>query len=1259
MKRQCDCAGGCGGPPEVALNRREFLGLLSAGTAGVILQTAALAQASAPDLAEWKRALLERGARRVYRSETHTDARMHLGGIGTGNLEIGADGRLTTWQLFNTLRDGHVPFYFAVRAGGVARLLQTAGGPDWPRVPRIEMVGEYPLAHLRFDDPALPVRVELTAFSPFEPMNTRLSSMPLAAFVFRLSNPAATPQTVSLAAFFQNPVGYDASEAPTGRARAVPGAGETERLRTNAHPKYGSNVNEPLHCGGARGLLFGAQAGREPTLDRPVAIFTAENLRLLKAPPPDRPKNLALDWIEKLPPAGALSDAAHTLVWLEEPALEMPEEELRRARDAVRAGATLVLSGRTLPLLDAYGAWSGGRPLAEVAVRPDMVFEDFETDYSKWSVEGTAFGSAPTSGPLRDQPPVSGFVGHAFANSFHGSDSAHGRLVSREFTVERNFIRFRIGGGNSGNLQVRLIVDGRTVRASTSAAEDGRLRPAVWDVREFVGRRAHIEIVDQKRGDFGHITVDQIAFTDVPCDGAVMALLEELLPGRFKAAAPVRAVSDPNTVRFEGLVLYPDADEAIAADGRRLLTRRVGKGRVVVVCGPVLDPAQAGVIEVRQRAYAFLCGQIGARYIPPEGALVTAPGFGTLTLIALRGEVTLETRFDDWATVWHTFTKRGAFGSPAEARANAPTPSGRTVNGAVAATVEVPPGGSVEVPFLLTWHYPNKYNDTKNHPEGEWIGCHSATLWPDAAAVAREAAEQFEELKRRTEAFGQALYDSTLPWWLLDCLSANAAIIRHTGVVFRIANGDVYGWEGSNGCCPPTCTHVWGYAQTMARLFPELEREMRRIDFKHQQRDDGGVNNRTAVPSPPHPTGERPFADGHASSILKAYREALNSPDERYFYEYWPHIRRAVEYLMKRDAESHGGQPAGYLEDAQWNTYDQALHGVTTFISGYYLAALRAAEEWARRVGADEAAARFRAIFTRGRDRLVELCWNGEYFQQHLPDYKRRAGEVGPGCMSDQLIGQWWAHQLGLGYILPEEKVRAALAAIFKYNWKSDLTGWPHSPRAFAGPGDKGLIICTWPRGGRPRHVMLYSDEVWTGIEYQVAAHMIYEGMLDEGLAIAKSARDRYDGVPRPPIPRNPWSEIECGGHYARAMASWSLLTALSGFEYDGPARRLGFAPRLRPERFKAFFTTAEGWGTFAQEVEANRHRVALQLVCGVLSLRTLELAPVSRLSPRKLVARLDGREVTATMKIINRFRMQFDPALRLTGGARLVLELI
>ncbi len=121
---------------------------------------------------------------------------------------------------------------------------------------------------------------------------------------------------------------------------------------------------------------------------------------------------------------------------------------------------------------------------------------------------------------------------------------------------------------------------------------------------------------------------------------------------------------------------------------------------------------------------------------------------------------------------------------------------------------------------------------------------------------------------------------------------------------------------------------------------------------------------------------------------------------------------------------------------------------------------------------------------------------------------------------------------------------------------------------------------------------MLYSDEVWTGIEYQVAAHMIYEGLIEDGLALVKAARERYDGLPRPPIQRNPWNEIECGGHYARAMSSWSLLLALSGWEYDGPGQSLRFTPRHTPERVSHATGKSESdlWRQIDRDIPSVRH---------------------------------------------------------------------
>ena len=1204
--RKCNCSGNCG--PQT-LSRREFIGLVGAGTAATLLATPAWGAFDLPadEMQRWRQALFAPTKPRLYLSDMHTDARMHLGGIGTGNFEIGADGQFTTWQLFNTLRDGQVPFCFAAQAGGTTKLLQTAGGPDWPRVKQIEMTGEYPVAVLRFRDPDLPVQIELSAFSPFAPLDTEFSSLPVAAFVFRIQNPSQHKRDVSLAALMQNPVGYEA----------------TAENGTLANAAFGGNVNEVLDEKGAGGLFMRAEAGSEPTLDTPVTLFTAANLKALYGPPADRPKNLSLEVLDAKPLQTAqLSHPSHTVLWLEEPSTAITEPFLRAAYDTVQAGATLLFSGRTMPLLEAYASWTGGKPVQEATHRPDVLFKDFEQGYGNWKVEGEAFGKEPAHGTLPDQNPVSGFLGQGLVNSYFNGDDTTGRLISKDFTIERRIIRFLVGGGSHSGTQIRLLVNGKVVRA-TAGKDNEHLEPASWDVDQLQGQTAHIEIVDEAKGGWGHINVDQIEFSDMPANQAAMTLLEKLLPARFSAIKPADNAGDvARPVRFENLVLQPGATQKTTADGRTLLRWPVGKGRVVVVDGAVLDPVSAGLSHQRQMAYAFVCGLVGAKYTTSGGRQhPKAPGFGTLALAALAGKTSVLPSFEHRTEAWTAFTAKGCFAALDQAQPNAPTPLGHTVYGAVATTVTVPARGNVEVPFLLTWHYPNKYNASHT-----WMGCHYATRWPDARAVMRQVAPRFPQMRDRTERFRRTFYDSTLPYWLLDCVTANAAIARHIGVLFRIANGDTYGWEGSNGCCDPTCTHVWGYEQSLARLFPKLERDMRRIDFMHQQREDGGVNNRTDVPSPPRPTGEHPFADGHASCILKAYREALNHPDDTFFRQYWPHIQRAVEYLIARDAKTAGGEPSGVLLDDQWNTYDEALHGATTFISGYYLAALRAGEEWARRQGDAATADRFRSIFDKGQKKLIELCWNQEYFQQHLPDYQERQGEVGPGCMADQLIGQWWAHQLGLGYILPKEMVLSSLRSVFKYNFKSDLTNWPHAPRAFAGAKDKGLIICTWPKGGRPGHVMLYSDEVWTGIEYQVAAHMIYEGLVEEGFAIVKAARDRYDGIPRPPIQRNPWNEIECGGHYARAMSSGSLLPALAGWDYDGPHQALRFMPRHTPEHFKCFFSGPEGWGSLSQSRQRGSQLNEISVCEGRLPVLKLALAVTS--APKRVKVQCAGKTV-------------------------------
>jgi len=127
---------------------------------------------------------------------------------------------------------------------------------------------------------------------------------------------------------------------------------------------------------------------------------------------------------------------------------------------------------------------------------------------------------------------------------------------------------------------------------------------------------------------------------------------------------------------------------------------------------------------------------------------------------------------------------------------------------------------------------------------------------------------------------------------------------------------------------------------------------------------------------------------------------------------------------------------------------------------------------------------------------------------------------------------------------------------------------------------------------------------VWSGVEYQVAAHLIYDGLVAHGLEIATAVRRRHDGYRR-----NPWDEVECGHHYARAMASWAVLLALAGFQCDVERRVLRFEPAMNQRSFRTVFTCGAGWGIYRQmEDAAGRVHPALEVLGGHLEGFVLEV---------------------------------------------------
>jgi uncharacterized protein (DUF608 family) len=598
---------------------------------------------------------------------------------------------------------------------------------------------------------------------------------------------------------------------------------------------------------------------------------------------------------------------------------------------------------------------------------------------------------------------------------------------------------------------------------------------------------------------------------------------------------------------------------------------------------------------------------------------------GSMAVVTSHPDVTARCAWEVgawWDSFQKWFDEFATAGRVADRMPMQPTADTLTNYATLAPYGSLKPGESRAVEFFLTWYFPVRENYwNRNAPVfGEKLRNHYASLFKDAWDVARYTAANLPRLERVTRSFRDQLFASTVPSVILDAVSSQMSIIR-TNTCMLLEGRRFFAFEGTNdtsGCCPLNCTHVWNYEQALAYLFPDLERSMRLTDFEVNVRDDGAMVFRTFVPTGRALWDYRPAADGQMGCILKLYREWQISGDDAFLRRLWPTARRTLEYAwVLWDADRDG-----VMEGQQHNTYDIEFYGPNTMMGTLYLGALLAGERMARAMGDEASARQYRAVFESGRQKLDAQLWQRDYYIQRVPasaTAPAHAGsawvapevdagafkyQYGDGCLSDQLLGQWFAEVVNLGHLLPADHVRGALQSIYRYNFKSTFLNHPNTQRIYALNDEKGLLLCSWPQGKRPALPFVYSDEVWTGIEYQVAAHLIYERFVEEGLAIVKGVRDRYDGRRR-----NPWNEVECGSHYARALASWSLLTACGGYRYSAPERHLGFAPRVASAAFATLFTTGQGWGTFAQHtLTGGAFAASVSVSQGRLTLASLGL---------------------------------------------------
>jgi hypothetical protein len=294
---------------------------------------------------------------------------------------------------------------------------------------------------------------------------------------------------------------------------------------------------------------------------------------------------------------------------------------------------------------------------------------------------------------------------------------------------------------------------------------------------------------------------------------------------------------------------------------------------------------------------------------------------------------------------------------------------------------------------------------------------------------------------------------------------------------------------------------VWSYAQSVAWLFPELERSARRIEYTMEVDAAGSQPSRSerifgageSKQSAGLDSGAAASVDGQMGSLLRLHREWRFSGDDAFLRECWSAAVRAMEFAL-REWDTDGD---GILDARMHNTYDIAFYGPDPLGNIYFLAALKAMAAMARHLGEAAAAKRYEAAWARSSAAVDKLLYNGEYFHQRLDDVDEHRYQFGTGVLSDQTLGQLHAHLNGLGYVLPEEHVRSAVAAVFKHNFRPDVSHQESVQRAYA----LGIRL-TIPAGAEPSRVLRVQADTVRPIRKDDAAEC---GKVRPALAAALS----------------------------------------------------------------------------------------------------------------------------------------------------------
>lgn len=484
-------------------------------------------------------------------------------------------------------------------------------------------------------------------------------------------------------------------------------------------------------------------------------------------------------------------------------------------------------------------------------------------------------------------------------------------------------------------------------------------------------------------------------------------------------------------------------------------------------------------------------------------------------------------------------------------------------DGALCSKVILEPEETREIRFFVTWNFPNHVSI-----ENQFVGHKYSCWYKDAEEAAADLTVHGNEILKKVRLFSTTLQTCSAPAeftrnWIIQL----STLLKCS---WWAENGDFGIWEGLGSCGFHTVDITYYGSYMILAMFPELQLKQMKMGLKFQ-REDGRVHH-FFRPDFDHVDEGYDRVDMNPQFVLMVCRDYLWTGNHAYLEQMWKPVMRAMDSIEKLDTDGDGLPD----HDTAANTYDAwKFRGIPIYIAGLWLASLTAAVQMAQEMKNKEREEHWQEVLDRGKESLEKL-WNGEYFSLWVD------GEDRDEClMSGQLDAAWYCKVMGLPAYVDDDKICKVMERVWGNNYSKE----------------GGLINASYPQGRIPTLYTYGNVQVesnWSGIEYAISSMLLEMGYFEWAKELAGNVEARYFQAGRI------FNHEECGGHYYRPLAAWTLMLSLSGLKIDIPKETISFNPK--ENKLETPWFTPYGYGI----AEMENNRMEIKCLDGTMNVRNI-----------------------------------------------------